>query len=238
MFANHTSRGVRTLAFSMILTAACGLSACGGGDTSATQQATAETTTAADTSIRALEIADEILEASGGAEAWEATRFITWMNHGKRLQVWDKQTGDIRMENDAVIVLMNLEHLKSVSRAGSGPIFVAAKILQSRGGRMIVCGASEEVAGALSNMGFDSLIEFRADEAAALADLRRELAPTSVQPAAGTNRVQSPAVPPLPDYQAMQGRSLRRSVLRRMFGRLAERTPRPVVDSKAPAQDA
>jgi hypothetical protein len=57
---------------------------------------------------RALAIADEVIEAVGGRDAWEATRYVTWVNFGKRLQVWDKQTGDIRVQNDATTVLMNL----------------------------------------------------------------------------------------------------------------------------------
>lgn len=58
---------------------------------------------------RALAIADELVEASGGREAWEETRYVSWVNFGKRLQVWDKATGDVRVENDATVVLMNLD---------------------------------------------------------------------------------------------------------------------------------
>jgi hypothetical protein len=57
---------------------------------------------------RALAIADEVIEAVGGRDAWEATRYVTWVNFGKRLQVWDKRTGDIRVQNDATTVLMNV----------------------------------------------------------------------------------------------------------------------------------
>ncbi|MGI9014936.1 MAG: DUF5329 family protein [Phycisphaerales bacterium] len=62
---------------------------------------------------RAIEIADEVMQALGGSEAWANTRYITWRFFGTRLHVWDKQTGDIRVEfNDregnATVILMNL----------------------------------------------------------------------------------------------------------------------------------
>lgn len=57
---------------------------------------------------RAIEIADQIMEACGGQRNWDNTRYVTWRNYGKRLNVWDKHTGDIRFENDITIVLMNV----------------------------------------------------------------------------------------------------------------------------------
>lgn len=57
---------------------------------------------------RAMEIADEVMVALGGREAWDETRFITWRFFGKRLHVWDKWTGDIRIEVDEWVILMNI----------------------------------------------------------------------------------------------------------------------------------
>ena len=57
---------------------------------------------------KAIEIANEVIEACGGQANWESTRYVTWRNFGKRLQVWDKKTGDIRVENMITIVLMNV----------------------------------------------------------------------------------------------------------------------------------
>ncbi len=57
---------------------------------------------------KAIEIANQVIEACGGQASWESTRYVTWRNFGKRLQVWDKNIGDIRVENDMTIVLMNV----------------------------------------------------------------------------------------------------------------------------------
>ena len=61
---------------------------------------------------QALAVADRLLEAVGGRENWDNTRYITWVNHGKRLQVWDKQTGDLRVENRLTVVLMNMNTME------------------------------------------------------------------------------------------------------------------------------
>lgn len=62
---------------------------------------------------QAIAIADASMEAMGGYQAWDETRYITWRFFGKRLHVWDKWTGDIRFEQDDLTVLMNIN-----SRAG------------------------------------------------------------------------------------------------------------------------
>jgi hypothetical protein len=59
-------------------------------------------------------LVDRLDAALGGRGAWEATRFLTWSFFGRRRHVWDKATGDIRVEavgrDDGVpyVVLMNL----------------------------------------------------------------------------------------------------------------------------------
>ena len=57
---------------------------------------------------KAIEIANQVIEACGGQASWESTRYVTWRNFGKQLNVWDKHTGDIRLENAITIVLMNV----------------------------------------------------------------------------------------------------------------------------------
>ena len=47
---------------------------------------------------RAIEIADRVMAAMGGRQAWDATRFLRWRFFGRRLHVWDKHSGDIRVE--------------------------------------------------------------------------------------------------------------------------------------------
>ncbi len=63
---------------------------------------------------QAIAIADASMEAMGGYEAWNETRYITWRFFGGRLHVWDKWTGDIRFEQEDLTVLMNIN-----SREGS-----------------------------------------------------------------------------------------------------------------------
>lgn len=59
-------------------------------------------------------IAESVLEAMGGREAWDSTRYITWKFFGSRQHYWDKFTGDIRIEmpesqrGPETLVLMNL----------------------------------------------------------------------------------------------------------------------------------
>jgi hypothetical protein len=56
----------------------------------------------------AIAIADEVMEALGGRQAWDETRYLTWKFFGRRTHVWDKHTGNLRYENDDTLVLMNL----------------------------------------------------------------------------------------------------------------------------------
>lgn len=61
---------------------------------------------------KAIALADEGMEACGGVENWEKTRFVAWNWFGKRLNVWDKWTGDIRVESRRSLILMNLNTMK------------------------------------------------------------------------------------------------------------------------------
>ncbi len=63
---------------------------------------------------RALEVAQKTLEAMGGEEAWEATRFLRFDFFGFRLHHWDRYTGRHRVEGktregDAYVVLHNVD---------------------------------------------------------------------------------------------------------------------------------
>ncbi len=63
---------------------------------------------------RAVELADRVMERLGGRAAWDATRHLRWRFFGRRLHVWDKHTGDIRVEGtdresgEPYLVLMSL----------------------------------------------------------------------------------------------------------------------------------
>jgi hypothetical protein len=58
----------------------------------------------------AVELADSILNASGGQKAWDETRFISWNTSGERDISWDKQTGKVRIDSkgDQTIYLLNV----------------------------------------------------------------------------------------------------------------------------------
>jgi hypothetical protein len=60
---------------------------------------------------RAMELADRTMEAMGGREAWDAVRVIGWTIF-KRTHVWDKGTGDYRLDADATLVIMNINTRK------------------------------------------------------------------------------------------------------------------------------
>ncbi len=66
---------------------------------------------------RAVQIAEEVLDALGGAEAWDRARVLEWNFFGRRSHVWDKWTGDYRLDDGTKVVLMNLN-------SGQGRVFV------------------------------------------------------------------------------------------------------------------
>jgi len=63
---------------------------------------------------QAIEVADRVMVELGGRQAWDETRYLTWSFFGRRRHVWDKQTGDIRIEGvdreteRPYLILMNL----------------------------------------------------------------------------------------------------------------------------------
>ncbi len=46
---------------------------------------------------KAIEIADQVMQAMGGRHAWEATRCIQWNFFGARELIWDKHAGMVRV---------------------------------------------------------------------------------------------------------------------------------------------
>lgn len=60
----------------------------------------------------AIELVNKTLQAMGGPAAWEKARVLKWRFKGKRLDYWDKQTGDVRIEAESTVILMNLDSKK------------------------------------------------------------------------------------------------------------------------------
>jgi len=52
-----------------------------------------------DSDAKAIKIADDVMKASGGKKNWDATHFIAWNFFGSRKLIWDKYTGNVRIEN-------------------------------------------------------------------------------------------------------------------------------------------
>lgn len=62
---------------------------------------------------RAISIADSVMIAMGGRRAWDNTRFLQWTFFGRRTLLWDKFTGDVRIEipADSTIYIVNIYNL-------------------------------------------------------------------------------------------------------------------------------
>lgn len=64
-------------------------------------------------------IAEKVMDALGGERAWNDTRYVSWKFMGVRQHYWDKWTGDIRIESNDVVTLMNINtKLGQVQKAG------------------------------------------------------------------------------------------------------------------------
>jgi len=69
---------------------------------------------AAGSDARALQIADEVMAAMGGRKAWDNTHLISWNFFGARHLIWDKWTGNVRVDNlkNDQTVLLNVNNDK------------------------------------------------------------------------------------------------------------------------------
>jgi len=66
-------------------------------------------------------LATKVMEANGGQQAWEDTRYIRWNFFGSRIHTWDKQTDDLVIKGikDNFDIKMNLRTNKgTVNYAG------------------------------------------------------------------------------------------------------------------------
>jgi hypothetical protein len=78
---------------------------------------------------RAVRVADATVTAMGGRRAWDRTRYVAWDFFGRRRHVWDKKTGNVRIEGtspesgEPYVILMNLQTGKG--RAWRGGLAVA-----------------------------------------------------------------------------------------------------------------
>ena len=62
---------------------------------------------------KAIALADEVMLAMGGRQAYDSTRYIAWNFFGARKHVWDKETGEVYINNlrDKYELKMNIHDL-------------------------------------------------------------------------------------------------------------------------------
>ena len=67
---------------------------------------------------KAIKLADEVMIALGGREAYDKTEFLSWNFFGSRLHVWQKNTGDIYIDNkrDKYELWMNINDMTGKMR--------------------------------------------------------------------------------------------------------------------------
>lgn len=64
----------------------------------------------------AIDIANQVVDASGGKAAWDETRYVGWNFFGSREHVWDKQTGDVSIKSLRSPVEINMNILTKTGR--------------------------------------------------------------------------------------------------------------------------
>ena len=79
------------------------ITACGGSTTNTESKEpygnpASEGFNEAGSDAKAIAIADEVMEANGGREAWDNTRYVCWSFFGRDDLVWDKWTGNVRID--------------------------------------------------------------------------------------------------------------------------------------------
>jgi len=67
---------------------------------------------------QAIEIADKVMLAMGGRKNWDNTHYLCWNFFGRRYLVWDKWTGDVRIESypDSIQYILNINTMKGRAR--------------------------------------------------------------------------------------------------------------------------
>ena len=79
---------------------------------------------AAGSDPHAIAIADEVMEAMGGRQAWDETCYLTWNFFGRRKHYWNKCTGDVRIESlpDSTTYLLNIHSRKGRAKIGAAEV--------------------------------------------------------------------------------------------------------------------
>jgi hypothetical protein len=76
----------------------------------------------------AIAIADLTMHAMGGYDAWQRTRYLAWNFFGARKHVWDRFTGDVRIEGtdresgEPYVILMNIHSREGRAWSAGEPV--------------------------------------------------------------------------------------------------------------------
>jgi hypothetical protein len=92
-----TTRIGRPVPFLTLLALAALAAACGGTAEQPGSEVSPADLGGAGSDARAIEIAEATLEAMGGREAWEGTRYLAWNYLGRRQYLWDKGEGRVKV---------------------------------------------------------------------------------------------------------------------------------------------
>jgi hypothetical protein len=62
----------------------------------------------------AIKVADDVMHAMGGRDKWDETRFLTWNFFDSRILLWDKFTGNVRIDflKQDLKILMNIRTME------------------------------------------------------------------------------------------------------------------------------
>ena len=66
--------------------------------------------------LRAIGLADSVMQAMGGRAKWDRTRYLAWNFFGRRDLVWDKSTGRVRIDypGENTVYLLNINDNQGV----------------------------------------------------------------------------------------------------------------------------
>ena len=81
---------------------------------------------------KAMKIADAAVAAMGGRENYNNTRYLSWVFFGSRFHVWDKYTGDIRIEDTNNSMLLMNVHTKNGRAWEDGIEITDSKLLTEK----------------------------------------------------------------------------------------------------------
>lgn len=77
-----------------------------------------------DSDPEAVALADKVMEAMGGRDNWDDTRYIAWNFFGSRDLIWDKEEGDVRISipADELKIIVNVNTMEGMVEKEGLPV--------------------------------------------------------------------------------------------------------------------